>query len=217
MPSPPEFGNNLLPVFLKLEELDLLIVGGGFVGMEKLSAVLANSPQTRIRLVAKEISQEIRDLTVDYPNLNLIEKPYEVTDLDGMQIVICGIDDPKISGIVAKDAKEKRVLANIADKPEICDFYLSSVVKKGDLKIGISTNGKSPTVAKRIKEFLNEVIPESIDDILDNMTKIRAQLKGDFEYKVNKLNEVTSVWKDERKQRSKSSFSGIKKFFRKSK
>ncbi|WP_109832503.1 precorrin-2 dehydrogenase/sirohydrochlorin ferrochelatase family protein [Reichenbachiella versicolor] len=201
MSSPAEFGNNLMPVFLKLEELDLLIVGGGFVGMEKLSAVLTNSPETRIKLVAKEISDEIKEKAKNYSNLKLVEKPYEKSDLDGAQVAICGIDDPEISGIVAADAKEKRVLVNIADKPELCDFYLSSVVKKGDLKIGISTNGKSPTVAKRVKEFLNDSIPDSIDDILENMTKIREQLKGDFEYKVNKLNAVTSVWSDDRNKK----------------
>jgi len=211
MPSPPEFGNNLMPVFLKLEELDLLIVGGGFVGMEKLSAVIANSPETKIRLIAKGISDEIKELALNYPNITLIEKPYESSDLDGIQLAICGIDDPEISGIVAKDAKEKRVLVNIADKPQLCDFYLSSVVKKGDLKIGISTNGKSPTVAKRMKEFLNESIPDSIDEILENMTKIREKLRGDFEYKVNKLNEVTSVWKDDRDKKPKGIFSWFRK------
>ena len=198
MPSPPEFGNNLMPVFLKLEDLKLLLVGGGYVGMEKLTAVLANSPQTDIKLVAKEISQEIREVAKDYPNLSLIEKAFESSDLDGMQVAICGIDDPTVSEEVAKAAKSASVLVNIADKPALCDFYLSSVVKKGDLKIAISTNGKSPTVAKRIKEFLNEAIPETVDEILQNMVKIREKLRGDFQYKVDKLNEVTKGWKDER-------------------
>ena len=202
MSSAIKYGNNLMPVFLKLEEIDLLIVGGGYVGMEKLCAVLANSPQTKIKLVAREISDEIKFLAMDYPNIELIEKPYDIDDLNDVQIAICGIDDPEISSIVARDAKAKRVLINVADKPHLCDFYLSSVVKKGDLKIAISTNGKSPTVAKRIKEFLNDAIPETIDEILDNMTKIREKLKGDFQYKVDKLNEVTKVWNDQSKNES---------------
>lgn len=196
MASPAEFGNNLMPVFLKLEDLKLVIVGGGYVGMEKLSAVLANSPLTEIKLIAREISDDIRLLTKDKPNIELVEKSYEKEDLMGAQVVICGIDEPEISGRVAADAKSLGILINVADKPHLCDFYLSSVVKKGDLKIAISTNGKSPTVAKRVKEFLNEAIPETIDEILQNMTKIRDQLKGDFEYKVKKLNEVTSNWKE---------------------
>lgn len=198
MPSPAEFGNNLMPVFLKLENLKLLLVGGGYVGMEKLMAVLTNSPKTNINLVAKEVSQEIRELSRDYPNLTLIEKSFDSSDLEGIQVAICGIDDPNVSEEVAKAAKKANILVNIADKPGLCDFYLSSVVKKGDLKIAISTNGKSPTVAKRIKEFLNDAIPETIDEILQNMVRIREKLRGDFQYKVDKLNEVTKNWKDDR-------------------
>ena len=71
------------------------------------------------------------------------------------------------------------------------DFYLSSVVQKGNLKIAISTNGKSPTLAKRIKEYLDEIIPDEIDDLLLNMNSIRKKLSGNFEEKVKKLNEIT--------------------------
>ena len=73
---------------------------------------------------------------------------------------------------------------------------MCSVVKKGDLKIAISTNGKSPTFAKRMREILEEILPEGINAILDNLTKIREKLKGDFEYKVKKLDEITSVMKN---------------------
>jgi precorrin-2 dehydrogenase/sirohydrochlorin ferrochelatase len=69
-------------------------------------------------------------------------------------------------------------------------------VTKGDLKIGISTNGKSPTFAKRIREMLQDIIPDNIQETLDNLQKIRNSLKGDFEYKVKKMNEITTVVKD---------------------
>jgi siroheme synthase-like protein len=82
-------------------------------------------------------------------------------------------------------------LVNVADKPELCDFYLGSIVQKGNLKIAISTNGKSPTIAKRIKEVLNETLPEEIDNLLDNMQNIRNKIKGDFTEKVKQLNEIT--------------------------
>jgi hypothetical protein len=93
---------------------------------------------------------------------------------------------------VKKAAKARKILANVADTPEECDFYLSSIVQKGNLKIAISTNGKSPTVAKRVKEVLNETFPEEIEDVLQNMEQIRSTLKGDFAEKVKQLNEVTA-------------------------
>ncbi len=173
--------NNLFPVFLKLEKLRLLIVGGGYVGMEKLSAVLQNSPATKIKLVATNISDEIKIVAKDYPNILLIEKPFEASDITEVDLVFAAVND----------ANQKGILVNAADKPDLCDFYLSSVVQKGNLKIAISTNGKSPTVAKRIKEMLQDCLPDELDELLNNIQAIRNTLTGDFQDKVDKLNELT--------------------------
>ncbi len=183
--------NNLFPVFLKLEELKVLVIGGGNVALEKLSAVLSNAPTTTIRLVAIEIIESIANLASTHDNIELIQKAYEETDLDWADVVISAIDDKTVSEQIHFDAKQKGKLINAADKPELCDFYLGSIVKKGNLKIGISTNGKSPTVAKRLKEIFNEVIPDEIDDVLVNMHVIRNKLSGNFTDKVNKLNKIT--------------------------
>lgn len=183
--------NRLFPVFLKLENLSLLIVGGGYVGMEKLSVVLQNSPGGKIRLVAIEISEEIKNLVAGKNNITLIERPYQLDDMNGADIVIAAVNDRSVSEQVSKDAKEKGKLVNAADKPDLCDFYLGSIVQKGNLKIAISTNGKSPTVAKRVKEFLNECLPDEIDDLLANMQSIRNKISGDFAEKVKQLNEIT--------------------------
>ena len=89
-------------------------------------------------------------------------------------------------------ARKKRILTNVADTPDLCDFYLGSVVQKGDLKIGISTNGKSPTFAKRFREYLEEILPDGLQELVDNLNTFRNNLKGDFKYKVKALNELTS-------------------------
>jgi uncharacterized protein len=186
-------GNNLFPVFLKLEELRLLIVGGGFAGLEKLKAILQNSPKTTIRLVASQISEEIKEIASYHQNIQLFERPYQIQDLDQADLVISAVGDPEISASIRSDAKERGILINVADDPKLCDFYLSSVVKKGSLKIAISTNGLSPTIAKRLKEMFNEALPEQLDEVLDNMHHIRSKISGDFSQKVNTLNEITKV------------------------
>jgi siroheme synthase-like protein len=183
--------NNLFPIFLKLETFHVLIVGGGNVGLEKLQAVLSNSPDTQVHLVAKEISQTIRDIASEKSNIKLSERIFLPGDLDEVQIVIIAIDDYEESRQIALLSKSRRKLVNVADKPELCDFYLSSVVQKKNLKIAISTNGKSPTLAKRLKELFNELLPEELDDILDDLHHIRGKLKGDFAAKVTRLNEIT--------------------------
>ena len=187
----PDDANYLFPIFLKLEQLSLLIVGGGYVGNEKLTAVLQNSPKAKIKLVAISISEEIKGLAKNYPNVTLIERPYQPDDINGNDIVIAALNDSKVSKQVSIDAKQKGKLVNVADKPALCDFYLSSVVQKGNLKIAISTNGKSPTIAKRLKEFLNETLPVELDDLLGNMQHIRNKISGDFAEKIKQLNEIT--------------------------
>jgi uncharacterized protein len=185
--------NTLFPVFLKLETLSVLVVGGGNVGHEKLSAILQNSPKTAVKLVSITINDAIRKMAVDHDNIELIQRPYQVVDLDLIDIVIIAIDDHEVSSQIREDAKGRGKLVNVADKPELCDFYLSSVVQKGDLKVAISTNGKSPTTAKRLKEVLQEALPAELNSVINNLHKIRNKLNGNFEYKVKKLNKLTKI------------------------
>src|SRR6476660_3591814 len=177
-------GNLLFPVFLKLEQLSDLIVGGGKVGLEKLNAVLHNSPATKIRVVSLSVDEAIHHVVERHPNVELFVRAFSPLDLTGADVVIIAVNDPEASEQIRNQAKEKGKLVNVADKPELCDFYLASIVKKGNLKIGISTNGKSTTVAKRLKELFNELLPAEIDLLLDNMQAIRSRLQGDFADKV---------------------------------
>ena len=185
--------NTLFPIFVKADQLHTLIVGGGYVGLEKATALLANSPDARVMLVAPEIRDEIRELARQHPNVRLIAEQYQINFLSDKDLVIVGTNDKAVNRQVQADCKVRRILVNVADTPDLCDFYLSSVVKKGDLKIAISTNGKSPTFAKRFREVLEEILPDSLQETLDNLTAIRQQLKGDFVQKMEKLNEITKV------------------------
>jgi precorrin-2 dehydrogenase/sirohydrochlorin ferrochelatase len=189
-------GNQLFPVFFRLDKLEMLVVGGGAVGLEKTSAILKNSTNARITVVAPEIREEIVELSKTFPLLILKYKPYDISDLENKDLVIAATCIAPLNQQVKSDAKSLKILTNVADTPESCDFYLSSVVKKGDLKIAISTNGKSPTFAKRMREMLEESIPDSIDKILSNLQFIRNKLKGDFEFKVKKMDEITSAMQE---------------------
>ncbi|RTL59032.1 MAG: bifunctional precorrin-2 dehydrogenase/sirohydrochlorin ferrochelatase [Sphingobacteriales bacterium] len=183
--------NKLYPVFLKLETLHTLLVGGGYVALEKLQSVLGNAPAAAITIVAPLIRNELREFIKGYVNINIIERKFEAVDLEEKNLVIVAIDDTEASKEIKRLAGEKKLLVNVADTPELCDFYLGSIVQKGNLKIAVSTNGKSPTIAKRIKETLNDTLPEEIDELLDNMQQIRDKLSGDFAQKVKELNELT--------------------------
>lgn len=188
--------NNLFPIFLKLESLETLIVGGGNVGLEKLQAILRNSPGARVTVVARTISNAIKELAEQSSSVTWHERNFKLWDLWDKDIVLLATDSRTLHESIRNFARTRRLLINVADTPDLCDFYLGSVVTKGNLKIGVSTNGKSPTIAKRIREYLEEALPEDTNDLLENMQKIRSQMKGDFGHKVKVLNEITSSWLD---------------------
>jgi len=182
--------NNLFPIFLKLENLKLLIVGGGTIGLEKVSAVLRNSPGTDITLVAETVLPEIERLALNHPNLKIKLREFYPGDLYSVNLVIAATGDRELSERIKREATERNVLANVADTPDLCDFYLGSIVQKGDLKIAISTNGKSPTLAKRLREYFEENLPD-VQELLDNLNIFRNKLRGDFTNKVKVMNELT--------------------------
>jgi hypothetical protein len=184
--------NPLFPIFLKANQLKVLIVGGGYVALEKLTALWNNSLEADVSLVAPHIKKEIKDFLLLGKNITLTERHFEISDLEGIDWVIIAVGDVGLSEAIRIEAKKFNLLVNVADKPDLCDFYLGSIVTKGSLKIAISTNGKSPTFAKRLKEVLNESISENVEESLDNLQKLRTHLKGDFQHKVDKLNEVTA-------------------------
>lgn len=193
--APPEIsGNTLFPVFLKLETLRVLVVGGGHVGQEKLGAILGNSPNTPVTLVAEEISEAIKTLAKKHENLRLEKRAYRSDDLNNHDIIFSATGDRALAQRIVRDAHDRGLLVNTADTPDLCDFYLSSIVRKGDLKIAISTNGKSPTLSKRLREIFSEAIPaEETQEALDQLEALRQRLSGDFAQKVKQLNAVTRV------------------------
>ncbi|WP_413667791.1 TSUP family transporter [Mucilaginibacter sp. Mucisp86] len=186
-------GNQLFPVFLKLNDLHTVLIGGGNVGLEKLTAVLNNSNSARVTVISREFLSEVHTLASQYPGIRIVQKSFTDDDLNEADIVIAATNDSELNNYIRNAAHDRKLLINVADKPALCDFYLGSIVQKGDLKLAISTNGKSPTVAKRLKEVLNESLPAELDITLQQMSELRNTLEGDFADKVKKLNSVTSV------------------------
>jgi uncharacterized protein len=185
----------LFPVFLKAEEMNILLVGAGAVGYEKASGLLKNSPQTKMRIIAEQVGEEVSKLQELYPQVTIEQRAFEEKDLVRVQVLILAINNKELSRQIREAAHGHNILVNVADTPDLCDFYLSSVVQKGNLKIAISTNGKSPTIAKRIRELLEDILPDEMDELLENIHRIRDSIKDDFAGKVSKLNELTASLK----------------------
>ena len=182
--------NELYPIFLKVAQLDILIVGGGNVGLEKLTFLLKSSPSAKVTVVAPEFHLELVELAHKHA-VELVNDVYNSSYLQGRHMVIATTDVVPVNVEVYKDCKERCILVNVADNPPYCDFYMGGIVTKGNVKIAISTNGKSPTLAKRLRQFFEEVIPENIDELAKNLNSFRKTIKGDFQEKVDTLNDLT--------------------------
>ena len=182
--------NELYPIFLKLSTLEVLIIGGGSVGLEKLNFLLKSSPGAKVTVVSNEFMPEIMALALKY-RIEIIRAAYDKLFLSEKHIVIAATDNNILNLQIHTDCKERNILVNVADNPILCDFFMGGIVTKGNLKLAISTNGKSPTIAKRLRQFFEEILPDEIDELVENLHQFRKNMKGNFEDKVKNLNELT--------------------------
>ena len=185
-----ESRNNLYPIFLKAKALHVLIIGGGNVAEEKLHFLLKSSPDARVTIVSPMFREGTLALATAFDG-ELIQEKYNKSFLEGKHLVIATTDVPEINVAVYNACKARHILVNVADNPPYCDFYMGGIVTKGHVKIAISTNGQSPTTAKRLRQFFEDVIPDDVDDLVQNLNEFRKTIKGDFEHKVQTLNEFT--------------------------
>ncbi len=183
--------NNLYPIFLKTSQLNILIVGGGYVALEKLNFLLKSSPDARVKLVAPFFRPETLEFAYLH-NVKLIKAEYHLKYLTDQHIVIATTDNDEVNIQIYQDCKAHNILVNVADNPPFCDFYMGGIVTKGNVKVAISTNGKSPTTAKRLRQFFEDVIPNNVDELVNNLNSYRKTIKGGFEKKVSALNRITA-------------------------
>jgi len=193
--------NTLFPVFLKTDHARFLIVGGGNVGLEKTETLLRQNPNVAIKVVATIIYPPLKALAIRFQNIELIERPFEFNDLNQIDYVIIGTDNPSTNKSIRELARIEKIKVNAADQPDLCDFYLGSIINKGSMKIAISTNGKSPVLARRMREYFTEVIPDEIDERIDDLNTFRANHKGNFKEKLNDLNKLTNVFNVEKTEK----------------
>ncbi len=182
--------NELYPIFLKLEELQLLIVGGGKVAHEKLKFLLKSSPKVCVTILSPELSLETAALVSKF-GLKVVLSNYESGYLRNKNIVIAATNDREINRRIYEDAKVEGVLVNVVDTPALCDFYLGAIVTKGDLKLAISTNGNSPILAKRLRQFFEDVLPDDSECLVNNLGELRQLIGGNLSEKIRRLNTLT--------------------------
>ena len=161
------------PAFIKLDNMKILIVGGGYIASEKLEHMLDFTKD--IAVIAPELSSHMKEM-IEQNNLAYKERVYKQNDIDGFGIVIVAVDDIKVQKSVYNEAREKGIFCNSVDSVDYCDFIFPSYIKNGDLTIAVSTSGASPAVAKHLRRFLQRIIPNSISEFLQEMKALRTTM-----------------------------------------
>ena len=161
------------PVHLDINNRKVLVVGGGGVGTRKVRTLLACG--ARVTVVSLEASRQLNDLATS-GEIKLEERSYQSNDLSGMFLVIGATNDEELNRQISGDADRLNTLCNIADRPEVCNFILPSIVHRDDLVITISTSGKSPALAKKLRKALENQFGEEYGKLLRLMGAIRKKL-----------------------------------------
>lgn len=182
--NPDMISNQFFPVFITLDKIRILIIGGGKSGLEKLELVLHHFPGAKISLVAMDITEAIGELEKKHPALAVHEKKYEPNDLLEANLVIVAVRDIDLIEKIRYDVNERNLLLNVADKPALSDFYLSPIVENGNPKMAISTNDKSTIPTG--KKISIEVLPEQLTQA-NNNELIAAKLNGIADIKEKEL------------------------------
>lgn len=161
------------PVQLDIRGRRCLVVGGGAVGTRKVDGLL--SCGARVTVVSPQVTQDLRRLEAGGA-ITLWEREYATGDLAGMVLVVGATDDEDLNRRVSADAAQLKILCNIADRPEKCSFILPAVIQRGDLVITVSTSGKSPALAKKLRQALELQFGEEYAVLLDLLGGIRKRL-----------------------------------------
>lgn len=169
--------NTLLPIFLKIEHQPILVVGGGTVAEQKIKSLL--EAKAEITVIAPEISSSIVKLA-DEKKIHLRRHKYKDGAVEGFLLVIGATDDREVQRKIFRDAQARGIPVNVVDVPELCTFYLSSVFQNGDLKIAVSTNGKSPTLGKIVRDKIKDEFSEGYRELLERLGEIRPDVRNAF-------------------------------------
>lgn len=161
------------PVNLDIQNRPCLVVGGGGVGRRKVRGLLKSG--ARVTVASPAVHPELAEMA----GAGIIvwhQRPYRCADLDGMFLVIGATDDEDLNHRISRDAAERNMLCNIADRPAVCNFILPAVIQRGDLVITVSTSGRSPAFAKKLRRDLEDRFGEEYAEFLNLMGAIRAKL-----------------------------------------
>lgn len=165
------------PLFLQLSGRPVVVFGGGAVAERKINSLLAAG--AKVTVVAPKLTKNLEAL-VKENQLQHLHRSYHREDLSGYILVFAATNDELTNAQIAREAGEKGLLVNVADKPELCNFILPSVLARGELLVAVSTSGKSPALAKKIREDLETYFGPEYEEYLQIIAQVRERARAEI-------------------------------------
>jgi len=161
------------PIFLELKDRRVVVVGGGSVAVRKVQVLL--SAGARVVVVAERISDMMTAVCTE-AGAELVKARYSKNYLTGALLAIAATNNHELNKQIYKDCQELEILCNVVDVPELCDFFVPAVVKRGSLQIAIGTDGQSPAYAGHIRKKLEEIFTEEHGQFLAELEALRKRI-----------------------------------------
>jgi precorrin-2 dehydrogenase/sirohydrochlorin ferrochelatase len=163
---------DVYPIALDLRGRRCLVIGGGRVARRKVEALLECGAE--VTVIAPEAVQPLRELA-GQKRLTWQQRPYRTGDLEGAFLVIGATNDESANRAVAQEARAGRALVNIVDAPELCDFFLPAVARRGRIAVAVSTGGASPALAKRLRQKFEAILGEEYGELAELLHRLRQE------------------------------------------
>ena len=163
------------PIFLDIEDRDVVIIGGGVVCERKAETMMKYG--ARVTVVAPSFTDQIEQWAKSGA-LAIRKKKYEPADLDGASVVIASTDDEDVNTQIAADCRKRKIPVNVVDVTHLCEFIVPAIVESGSIQLAVSTGGKSPALARTLKEDLQKFVGPEYAEINDLLGTLRPSAKG---------------------------------------
>jgi precorrin-2 dehydrogenase / sirohydrochlorin ferrochelatase len=163
------------PIYLDIENRDVVIIGGGQVCARKAETMMRYG--ARVTVVAPEFTDEIEQWAAE-GKLATRRKPYDEADLGNANIVIASTDNQMVNEKVAADCRRRRIPVNVVDVTPLCEFIVPAIIETGSIQLAVSTGGKSPALARTLKEDLQRLIGPEYAEVNDVLGSLRDGAKA---------------------------------------
>ncbi|MDD5008637.1 MAG: bifunctional precorrin-2 dehydrogenase/sirohydrochlorin ferrochelatase [Syntrophorhabdaceae bacterium] len=179
-PSKSSIKNSYYPLFLDVAQKPCIVLGGGKVAERKVKMLLKFDAM--VKLISPDVTNALR-LLAQKGKINIVRRGYRTTDLRNVSLIFAATDNEKMNNKIRDDARRRNIPVNVVDNPDLCDFIVPSIIKKGPLVIAISTSGVLPLLSKKLRKEIDSIVTKDYIQYADIVGKFRKYIINSIEDK----------------------------------